>query len=161
MSPFLSTFYRDSIMFYIAIFRESSILILKFSPHARDARLKSIPRAAFTLGNVIVFLTAPDELLDLLDTLTRVFHSILCCRILLHLRSAGAQEAGTTSLFAVAHGARSNISTADFGRDAIAVDHHHDHRDDHTLECGPVPGEGVIIEVSRRESDIELVRIQR
>ncbi|KAA1472317.1 hypothetical protein DENSPDRAFT_838550 [Dentipellis sp. KUC8613] len=63
-SPFMRAFYRDSILFYFAIF-------------------------PLTIGNVVVFLTAPTELLDLFDTLTRVFHSLLCCRIILHLRAAG------------------------------------------------------------------------
>ncbi|EIM82430.1 uncharacterized protein STEHIDRAFT_124553, partial [Stereum hirsutum FP-91666 SS1] len=64
LSPLMKSFYRESIFFYLAIF-------------------------PLTLGNVIIFLAAPSDLLDLLDTLMRVMHSILCCRILLHLRSAG------------------------------------------------------------------------
>ncbi|TFY69728.1 hypothetical protein EVG20_g3024 [Dentipellis fragilis] len=75
-SPFMRAFYRDSILFYFAIF-------------------------PLTIGNVIVFLTAPTELLDLFDTLTRVFHSLLCCRIILHLRAAG--HGPITTLYMAPH----------------------------------------------------------
>ncbi|KAA1472315.1 hypothetical protein DENSPDRAFT_838545 [Dentipellis sp. KUC8613] len=70
-SNLLRTFYRDSIMYYLAIF-------------------------PFTVGNVIILLTAPTELLDLFDTLTRVLHAMLCCRIILHLRAAGHPSAYST-----------------------------------------------------------------
>lgn len=85
MSSLLATFYKDSILFYLAIF-------------------------PLTIGNIIVFLTAPDELLDLLDTMTRVFHSIFACRILLHLRSAANSRLLSSTTDAI----RSNLSIGRF-----------------------------------------------
>ncbi|ETW74923.1 hypothetical protein HETIRDRAFT_332579 [Heterobasidion irregulare TC 32-1] len=93
MSSLLATFYKDSILFYLAIF-------------------------PLTIGNIIVFLTAPDELLDLLDTMTRVFHSIFACRILLHLRSAANSRLLSSTMDAV----RSNLSIGRFRVNAGARD---------------------------------------
>ncbi|KAK0448296.1 uncharacterized protein EV420DRAFT_1567317 [Desarmillaria tabescens] len=61
----ISRFFRDGIMYYICLF-------------------------ALTLANVLVILLAPHDMLDLLDTLLRVSHSILCCRLLLGLRETAA-----------------------------------------------------------------------
>jgi len=72
LTPFMASFYKTSIFFYIAIF-------------------------PLTIGNVLVFLIAPPDLSDLLDTLMRVCHSILCCRILLHLRSVNVQSASSSN----------------------------------------------------------------
>ncbi|KAA1472314.1 hypothetical protein DENSPDRAFT_173871 [Dentipellis sp. KUC8613] len=63
-SNLLRIFYTDSVMYYLAIF-------------------------PFTVGNVVIALTAPTELFDLFVALTRVLHGMLCCRIILHLRAAG------------------------------------------------------------------------
>ncbi|TFY69726.1 hypothetical protein EVG20_g3023 [Dentipellis fragilis] len=58
----------------------------------------------FTVGNVIILLTAPTELLDLFDTLTRVLHAMLCCRIILHLRAAGHTSAYSIDVTTYASG---------------------------------------------------------
>ncbi|KAJ4464962.1 hypothetical protein C8R41DRAFT_859015 [Lentinula lateritia] len=55
-----TTFYRDGILFYIFI----------------------LP---MTLGNVLVLSFAPPEL-QILETPLRVMHSILCCRLVVHVR---------------------------------------------------------------------------
>ncbi|KAK0228148.1 hypothetical protein IW262DRAFT_582389 [Armillaria fumosa] len=57
----VSTFFRDGVIYYMCL-----------SP--------------LTLGNVLVILLAPVDMVDLLDTLMRVCHSIMCCRLLLGLR---------------------------------------------------------------------------
>ncbi|KAK0240572.1 hypothetical protein EDD85DRAFT_825785 [Armillaria nabsnona] len=61
----ISRFFRDGIIYYICLF-------------------------ALTLANVLVILLAPNDMLDLLDTLLRVSHSTLCCRLLLGLRETAA-----------------------------------------------------------------------
>jgi len=54
-------FYRDGVLFYLFV----------------------LP---FTIGNVVVLLRAPPGLQLLLDTPLRVMHSILCCRLIIHIR---------------------------------------------------------------------------
>ncbi|KAK0502825.1 hypothetical protein EDD18DRAFT_607991 [Armillaria luteobubalina] len=61
----ISRFFRDGIIYYFCLF-------------------------ALTLANVLVILLAPNDMLDLLDTLLRVSHSTLCCRLLLGLRETAA-----------------------------------------------------------------------
>ncbi|KAK0197534.1 hypothetical protein F5146DRAFT_50317 [Armillaria mellea] len=70
-TPLISTFFRDGILYYMCLF-------------------------PLALANVLVILLAPSGLLDLLDTLMRVFHSTMCCRLLLGLRQAALlTETGT------------------------------------------------------------------
>ncbi|KAK0502845.1 hypothetical protein EDD18DRAFT_1345691 [Armillaria luteobubalina] len=70
-TPFISTFFRDGILYYMCLF-------------------------PLALANVLVIILAPSGLLDLLDTLMRVFHSTMCCRLLLGLRQAAlSTETGT------------------------------------------------------------------
>ncbi|PBK96405.1 hypothetical protein ARMGADRAFT_1162874 [Armillaria gallica] len=67
----ISTFFRDGVIYYMCLF-------------------------PLTLANVLVILLAPVDMLDLLATLMRVFHSTMCCRLLLGLRQAGmSTETGT------------------------------------------------------------------
>ncbi|KAK0448310.1 uncharacterized protein EV420DRAFT_853206 [Desarmillaria tabescens] len=69
----VSTFFRDGVIYYICLF-------------------------PLALANVLVILLAPDDMLDLLDTLMRVFHSTMCCRLLLGLRQAAvATQRGSIS----------------------------------------------------------------
>ncbi|KAI0078391.1 hypothetical protein K474DRAFT_916439 [Panus rudis PR-1116 ss-1] len=72
----------------------------------RDGVLFFIALLACSLGNVILLVSAPPQYLDLLDTLTRVIHSLICCRILLNIRNAGRgdtvptlSDGGTTIAF--------------------------------------------------------------
>ncbi|EPQ55593.1 hypothetical protein GLOTRDRAFT_128816 [Gloeophyllum trabeum ATCC 11539] len=67
--PMAQTLYRDGIFFFF-------ILLL------------------LSTANIIVFVVAPLEYLDLVDTLTRCLHSIICCRVLLNLRGA-ANDTGS------------------------------------------------------------------
>jgi len=60
-SKLIVNFYRDGVLFYLFI----------------------VP---FTIGNVVVLLRAPPGLQLLLDTPLRVMHSILCCRLIIHIR---------------------------------------------------------------------------
>ncbi|KIK57992.1 hypothetical protein GYMLUDRAFT_703922 [Collybiopsis luxurians FD-317 M1] len=60
------TFYRDGVLYYLAI----------------------LP---FTLGNVVVLATAPPEL-QILETPLRVMHSILCCKLIIHIREVAKAE---------------------------------------------------------------------
>ncbi|KAK0502842.1 hypothetical protein EDD18DRAFT_1345685 [Armillaria luteobubalina] len=70
-TPFISTFFQDGILYYMCLF-------------------------PLALANVLVIILAPSGLLDLLDTLMRVFHSTMCCRLLLGLRQAALwTETGT------------------------------------------------------------------
>ncbi|KAK0228149.1 hypothetical protein IW262DRAFT_1349200 [Armillaria fumosa] len=70
-TPLMSTFFRDGILYYMCLF-------------------------PLALANVLVIILAPSGLLDLLDTLMRVFHSTMCCRLLLGLRQAAlSTETGT------------------------------------------------------------------
>ncbi|EPQ55591.1 hypothetical protein GLOTRDRAFT_128814 [Gloeophyllum trabeum ATCC 11539] len=50
-----------------------------------------------SIGNIINFTIVPPEYLDLLDTLTRVLHSIVCCRVVLNIRKAARKEVITTA----------------------------------------------------------------
>jgi len=61
------TLYRDSIVFFLVLF-------------------------GLSLGNLLVLAAAPPEYLDVLNTITRVFHSLISCRILLNIRSAAARS---------------------------------------------------------------------
>jgi len=62
----MRTLYRDSVAFFLVLF-------------------------GLSLGNLLVFATAPPEYLDVLTTITRVFHSLISCRILLNIRRAAAR----------------------------------------------------------------------
>ncbi|TFK50619.1 hypothetical protein OE88DRAFT_1661133 [Heliocybe sulcata] len=66
-NPVLQTLYRDGIIFFFFLLMIST-------------------------ANIITFVVAPLELLDLVDTLTRCLHSILCCRVLLNLRAANERD---------------------------------------------------------------------
>jgi len=66
-TPLVRTLYRDSVTFFLVLL-------------------------GLSLGNLLVLATAPPEYLDLLNTITRVFHSLICCRILLNIRSAAARS---------------------------------------------------------------------
>ncbi|KAF5370411.1 hypothetical protein D9757_013139 [Collybiopsis confluens] len=63
----LSAFYRDGILFYLFIF-------------------------PITLGNVLILSLAPATL-QVLETPLRVLHSVLCCRLVLHLREVAQKPA--------------------------------------------------------------------
>ncbi|TFK50620.1 hypothetical protein OE88DRAFT_1661137 [Heliocybe sulcata] len=71
--PTMEILYRDGIVFFFVLLILSS-------------------------ANIAVFLAAPPEYLDLLDTLTRCLHSIVCCRVLLNLRAAAHLSDNTTSI---------------------------------------------------------------
>ncbi|KAI0075576.1 hypothetical protein K474DRAFT_1382460 [Panus rudis PR-1116 ss-1] len=58
----------------------------------RDGVLFFIALLVFSTANVVLDVAAPREYLDLLNTLTRVIHSIVCCRVLLNLRNAGRSD---------------------------------------------------------------------
>jgi len=62
-SPMVVTLYQDGIIFFILLLLISS-------------------------GNLAVLLWGPPELIDLFNTFLRVMHSILSCRVVLHVRSA-------------------------------------------------------------------------
>ncbi|TCD64262.1 hypothetical protein EIP91_004301 [Steccherinum ochraceum] len=87
---FVSVLYRDGILFYIYLLRgwsRSSILLL-----ASEAT------AVVSLINLIVIVTAPRELADILAIFQRVLHSCLSTRVLLNLREARARETHLPSL---------------------------------------------------------------
>lgn len=65
-APLVQTLYRDGIFFFVCL------LVL-------------------STANIVVLIVAPLEYLDLLDTLTRCLHSIICCRVLLNLRVAARE----------------------------------------------------------------------
>lgn len=71
-SPLVVTLYRDGVLFFICL-------------------------AMLSLGNVIQLLTAPVEFTDLLNTMTRVLHSLLCCRVLLNIRGVTHNDDLVTS----------------------------------------------------------------
>ncbi|KAJ7206052.1 hypothetical protein GGX14DRAFT_568512 [Mycena pura] len=66
-SELVSTFYRDGVLFYLAI----------------------LP---FSIANVVLLFLAPPGLNLLADTPLRVMHSILCCRLVTHIRSVMSRE---------------------------------------------------------------------
>ncbi|KZT21778.1 hypothetical protein NEOLEDRAFT_1138998 [Neolentinus lepideus HHB14362 ss-1] len=70
--PVLQTLYRDGIIFFFFLLTLST-------------------------ANIIVFVVAPLEYLDLFDTLTRCLHSIICCRVLLNLRGAANESDSPTA----------------------------------------------------------------
>jgi hypothetical protein len=67
-SRLAQTFYRDGVFFYLAL----------------------LP---ITLGNVLVLIFLPADL-QILDTPLRVMHSILCCRLVIHIREVGQRDVG-------------------------------------------------------------------
>ncbi|KAK7472341.1 hypothetical protein VKT23_000460 [Stygiomarasmius scandens] len=62
-NPLVVTLYRDGIYYFVYTF-------------------------VISLGNIIVLVAGPPELLDLLNTFQRVMHSILSTRVILHVRIA-------------------------------------------------------------------------
>lgn len=69
----LNSFYRDGILFYLCL----------------------LP---LTISNVVAILYLPEGLLQVTDTPLRVFHTILVCRLVLHVRRIADSEPGQESL---------------------------------------------------------------
>ncbi|KAF5357420.1 hypothetical protein D9758_005936 [Tetrapyrgos nigripes] len=87
-NPLIVTLYRDGIFYFVYTF-------------------------VISLGNIIVLVAGPSELLDLLNTFQRVMHSILSTRIILHVRSAD-QQFREDNLGGTAAGATQRLSAINF-----------------------------------------------
>ncbi|KAI0075578.1 hypothetical protein K474DRAFT_1664124 [Panus rudis PR-1116 ss-1] len=74
----------------------------------RDGVLFFIALLVFSAANVVLDIVAPREYLDLLNTLTRVLHSIVCCRVLLNIRHAGRSDVDISHRF---HSSESGYSS--------------------------------------------------
>ncbi|KAJ3557855.1 hypothetical protein NM688_g1250 [Phlebia brevispora] len=66
-SALVKTLYRDGILFFLLVTSSS-------------------------LGNVLTLLLAPIEYTDLLNSLARVIHTVVCCRVVIHLRRAARRD---------------------------------------------------------------------
>jgi hypothetical protein len=62
------TFYKDGVLFYVILL-------------------------SISIANVVLLLTEPPQLQELLDTPLRVLHSILCCRLVVHVRAVADADA--------------------------------------------------------------------
>jgi len=69
-SQLVSSFYKDGVLFYLAI----------------------LP---FSVANVVILFLAPPGLNLIADTPLRVMHSVLCCHLVTHVRSIASQNEGT------------------------------------------------------------------
>ncbi|PBK77695.1 hypothetical protein ARMSODRAFT_3479 [Armillaria solidipes] len=93
----VSTFFRDGVIYYICLF-------------------------PLTLANVLVILLAPVDMLDLLDTLMRVFHSTMCCRLLLGLRqTAVSVQRGSIPTLPVSSHIAFRTQTVDGGEESMST----------------------------------------
>lgn len=72
-TPLLRVVYRDSISFFLVLF-------------------------GISLSSILVLALAPSEYGGLMGASTRVFHSIVCCRILLNLRQVGTPKSTSTEV---------------------------------------------------------------
>lgn len=80
----LEVLYRDGVVFF-AVMTVSSLanaIVMALAPVSVIDRLKLKGIAQVAQG----------EYLDLLDTLLRITHALICCRVLLNLRRSGANE---------------------------------------------------------------------
>ncbi|KAF9792916.1 hypothetical protein BJ322DRAFT_85190 [Thelephora terrestris] len=72
-TPLMRVVYRDSVSFFLVLFAFSTIFVVALTPPQYGA---------------------------LANTATRVFHSIICCRILLNIKQAAMPTNGTTAISA-------------------------------------------------------------
>ncbi|KAF9792915.1 hypothetical protein BJ322DRAFT_1031985 [Thelephora terrestris] len=72
-TPLMRVVYRDSVSFFLVLF-------------------------ALAVSTIFVVALAPSQYGALVNTATRVFHSIICCRILLNIKQAAAPTNATTAM---------------------------------------------------------------
>jgi len=99
------------VAYFLVIFQQTVILLLtiykviKVARHSRSRLIKALYRdGAFyyvyilliSIGNIIVPIAGPVNLVDLLGTFQRVMHSVLAARVLLHVREMLHQDVGIT-----------------------------------------------------------------